>query len=131
MQKIYLTLLIVATLLGIGFPLILSTPGSAQTVINPGHSNEVTLVWDPSPSANVVNYRVYWGTSSRKYISYFEIDNDLIITIEGLASLVTYYFSVTSVSLIGLESRFSNEVSFTPTGGTTTGIDNQYWAAYE
>ena len=71
----------------------------------------VTLAWDPSPSADVAGYRLYWGTNAGSY---------QWVTNAGLAltqSVVLphggrWFFAATAYSTNGLESDFSSEVSW-------------------
>ncbi len=71
----------------------------------------VTLVWEASPSESVAGYRVYWGTNSRAYCC---------VTNAGLALTQAvvlphrerWFFAATAYDTNGLESDFSNEVSW-------------------
>ena len=72
----------------------------------------VVLAWDASPSGEVTGYRVYWGAASRCYTNVLATTN-LIATVTNLQRGVTYYFAVTAFTATGLESEFSNEVSYT------------------
>jgi len=75
------------------------------------HAQSVTLSWDPSPTPNVVCYRIYFGTSSRNYSG---------VTDAGLALKQTvvlphsgrWFFAATAVDANGCESDFSNEVQW-------------------
>jgi hypothetical protein len=74
----------------------------------------VTLTWDPTLDPDVAGYRIYLGPASRAYTK--AIDVGLVTTraVPLLAGDGTYYFAVTAYNFDGLESDFSNEVSFTP-----------------
>jgi len=74
----------------------------------------VTLTWDPSPSTNVVEYRLYYGTASRAYTEILNVGPATTATVTNLVGGTTYYFAVTTVDDLGLESDFSDEVSYTP-----------------
>jgi len=71
-------------------------------------AQSVRLDWDPSPSADVVNYRIYFGTNSGCYTS---------TTNAGLALTQTvvlphggrWFFAATACDAAGNESDFSNE----------------------
>ena len=71
----------------------------------------VMLSWNPSPSAGVVNYRIYYGTNSGGYSS---------VTNAGLALTQTvvlphggrWYFAATAGDAFGNESDFSNEAMY-------------------
>ena len=76
----------------------------------------VKLAWDASPDKNVAGYVVYHGTVSRRYTNAVFVGNATKATISRLRENLTYYFAVTARDAIGLESEFSNEVSwFVPT----------------
>jgi len=71
----------------------------------------VTLAWDPSPSADVEGYRLYWGTNSGAY--QFVTNAGLVLT----QSVVLphggrWFFAATAVGTNALESDFSSEVSW-------------------
>ena len=74
-------------------------------------AERLTLAWDPSPSEGVSGYRIYYGTDTRSY---------QFVTNAGLAltqSVVLpwggrWFFAATAYDTNGLESDFSNEVSW-------------------
>jgi hypothetical protein len=70
----------------------------------------VTLVWNANSEANLAGYRLYYGTSSRAYTNVSNLGN---VTSTSLTLLEgsTYYFAVTAVNTLGLESDYSAEVS--------------------
>ncbi len=74
---------------------------------------EVTLAWDPSPDANVVRYYVYYGAGSADYTNRVNAGNATSVTISNLLVAGGYYFAATAVDDSGLESDFSNEISYT------------------
>jgi hypothetical protein len=71
----------------------------------------VTLAWDPSPSASVAGYRVYWGTNSR---AYFGVTNAGLALTQAvvLPRRGRWFFAATAYDTNGLESDFSSEVSW-------------------
>ena len=82
---------------------------------------QVPLAWDQSSSANV-DYLVYVGTASRVYTSSNNVGTSLNTVIGNLTRGQTYFFAVTAKfntnappDARGLESDFSNEVSYMPT----------------
>jgi hypothetical protein len=81
------------------------------------YAAQVTLAWDPVMDPNVVGYRVYYGTSSRSYQFNNDAGRNTTITVSNLQDGTTYYFAVTSYGTAGLESGYSNEVSY---GAPTT-----------
>jgi hypothetical protein len=81
----------------------------------PTHADEsVTLAWNPSISLDVAGYMIYYGTASRVYASVQLVPgNATRVTISGLVPGTTYYFAATTVDVLGNESGFSNEASYT------------------
>lgn len=87
------------------------------------YAREVTLTWDANAEPDMDHYVVHWGTTSGAY--------DLDVSTEGLETTHTvhipdegvYYFVVTAVDIVGLESDYSNEVS---TEGLTPPDDYLY-----
>jgi hypothetical protein len=76
----------------------------------------VNLAWNASPDRNILGYVVYQGTASRRYTNVVFVGNATNATISGIPDDVTCYFAVTARDAMGLESEFSNEVSwFVPT----------------
>jgi hypothetical protein len=75
------------------------------------NAQRLTLAWDASPCACAAGYRLYYGTNARSY---------QFVTNTGLAltqSVVLphggrWFFAATAVGTNGLESDFSNEVSW-------------------
>src|SRR6516164_2304566 len=75
-------------------------------------AQSVTLAWDPSSGPNLAGYRVHEGTSSGIYTQVLYVGNVTTATISNLTAGVTFYFAVTAYNTSGLESTYSNEVSF-------------------
>ena len=71
------------------------------------------LVWNETRDPNVVGYNVYFGTASHQYTNSVQAGPDLVATITGLAQGTTYYFAVTSTDSAGVESDFSQELTYT------------------
>lgn len=78
----------------------------------------VGLVWDSSSNPDVTSYNVYYGTSSRGYTNVVSAGGLTNWTIGGLREGETYYFAATAVNAVGLESEYSNEVSYSPPAGS-------------
>jgi hypothetical protein len=76
------------------------------------NTTNVTLAWNPSPAPGIVGYNVYSGRASKSYTNMFSVGNVTNASAASLASGATYYFSVTAVDSTGLESPFSNEISY-------------------
>ena len=78
-------------------------------------TSSVKLAWNPSVVSQLAGYRIYDGVSSHTYTNMVEVGNVTNATISGLTVGLTYFFSVTAYDTIGLESPFSNEISYTVT----------------
>jgi hypothetical protein len=72
----------------------------------------VTLAWNPSASADVVGYKIYYGTSSGSAQQALDVGNVTTATVSNLDEASTYFFAVTAYNNAGLESQRSNEVSY-------------------
>ncbi len=75
-------------------------------------AGSVSLTWNPSPDTNAVGYNVYFGGTSGDYTNVLSVGSVTNVTIIGLTEGVTYYFSATTVSSLGIESAFCSEVSY-------------------
>ena len=75
------------------------------------HAQQVTLAWDASPSPEVTNYRIYYGTNSRSYS--FVTNAGLVLTQRvALPCPARWFFAATAYDTNGLESDFSDEVQW-------------------
>jgi fibronectin type 3 domain-containing protein len=63
----------------------------------------------------VTGYKIYWGKSSGVYLQAKDtgiaVGNVLTYTVVGLTSGTAYFFAVTAVDNLGMESSYSNEVT--------------------
>jgi hypothetical protein len=100
-----------------------------------GSAAQIKLAWDPNTEADLVGYKVYYGTASRTYGPPIDVGNVTIYTVPALMQGVTYYFALTAYDSYDNESGYSNEVygMVTPTvpeivrvpnvlSGPTTGV---------
>ncbi len=87
---------------------ILGTAAQAQS--------SVTLAWNASSSPDVAGYNIYYGGASQTYTNMNSVGNVTNAAVPGLVQGSTYYFSVSAVDAIGLESAKSGEVSYTVPG---------------
>ncbi len=76
-------------------------------------ANSVNLAWNASPSADVGGYYVYLGVESGNYTNKLDVGQVTSATISNLVDGLTYYFAVTAYNSSGLESDYSNEMSYT------------------
>jgi hypothetical protein len=76
-------------------------------------SQAVTLEWDPSPDAGVVEYRIYRGVLPRALLWQYHIPGTAATaTLTDLLPGQLYYFSVSAIGANGVESDLSNIISF-------------------
>ena len=71
----------------------------------------VTLAWDPVTLTNVAGYKLFWGTASRSYAQ-SNVTAATTSTVTNLAPGQRYYFAATVFLDSGLESDYSDEVSY-------------------
>ena len=76
-------------------------------------TSSVTLGWDASAGTNVAGYMIYYGTASGSYTQMAPAGLATQTTISGLTVGTTYFFTATAADSTGLESEYSNEISFT------------------
>jgi len=79
-------------------------------------AESVGLSWDPNSENDLAGYLVYYGTASGNY-SQTQPATTASATVPNLNSGTTYYFAVTAYNTNGLESGYSNEVSYSTSGG--------------
>ncbi len=76
----------------------------------PEGSRTVQLSWDPSLSADVVSYNVYYGTATGSYTDVMMVTSgtsyNYVTALKGMQ-----YFAITAVTSDGNESDYSAEVS--------------------
>lgn len=80
-----------------------------------------TLTWTPpttntngTPLTNLAGYRVRWGTAAGNYPNSVTLNNPGLATyVVGNLAPGTYYFVVTALNSVGVESQFSNMASKT------------------
>jgi hypothetical protein len=90
----------------------LSAPVRALgAVLPPGQS--VTLAWTPSTEPNTAGCNLYYGVASGNYTNMVNPGTATSVTIFGLVEGTTYFFAATAYNILGLESDFSNEASYT------------------
>ncbi len=78
----------------------------------------VTLSWNRNVEMDVTGYRVHYGTVSHTYTLTQDAGNVLTTTVANLTTGTLYYFAVTAYNALGVESNYSNEVSYRPTAPT-------------
>ena len=71
----------------------------------------VKFAWKASPSAEVVGYKIFWGTGSHHYQNVQDVNN--VLTTSLTLSETKYYVAVTAYSMTA-NSWLSNEVIVPP-----------------
>jgi fibronectin type 3 domain-containing protein len=88
-----------------------------------------TVSWNANAESDVVGYKVYYGNASRSYGPGVDAGGGTSLKITNLVEGQLYYFAVTAYTAAGLESDFSNEVSYwvpaTNQAPTISSIANQ------
>ena len=97
----------------VALQLSVTNPVASVTVETPSWDSAVTLAWNPSTSADVAGYAVYYRKMPSGSLYRYDAKNRLQCSIGGLAAVV-YSFYVVAYDLSGVESLPSNEVLFTP-----------------
>ncbi|MFY9268168.1 MAG: DNRLRE domain-containing protein [Candidatus Manganitrophaceae bacterium] len=94
----------------------------------PALAGDAVLSWNPNTEADLAGYKVYYGTSSRKYGAPLTIGKQTSYTVTGLAA-GTYFFSLTAFDIAGNQSGFSNEVQKIVSAGGSVSAFQQSTAA--
>ncbi|MFL6568811.1 MAG: fibronectin type III domain-containing protein [Chthoniobacterales bacterium] len=85
-------------------------------------SRTVTLTWDASPSADVIGYRVHYGTHSGAYSNLVDVGNTTAADIANLIDGTTYFFAITAYNAGNEESVPSDEFVHTVNPGVLLNI---------
>ena len=90
----------------------LSANGALFTLPNPPVlTSRVELAWEPSTSAEVTGYNLYWGTNgSRTYTTVTNVGSATNITVRMLRT--TNWIAATAYDGCGLESDYSEELVY-------------------
>ena len=75
------------------------------------------LCWNKNTETDFLRYRIYRGTSSGTEVKVDSTTNGITDTARvnaGLTNGTQYYFRITAVDSVGLESVYGNEVTITP-----------------
>lgn len=76
-------------------------------------TQNVSLAWDASPDPDVVGYYIYYGAASGDFTNRVSVGNVTSTTVSNLVEGALYFFAATARNTSGLESDFSNEVTYT------------------
>ncbi len=69
----------------------------------------ITITWEPSPTSDVVGYKLYYGNASRSYSANIDVGDTTTYTIDNLQAGKTYYLAATAYDSKGQESDYSKE----------------------
>ncbi len=72
----------------------------------------VPLMWEPSVDPNVAGYRIYYGVTSRNYVTSVDVGNVTSASVSIPAYNTTYYFAATTYDVSGNESDYSDEATY-------------------
>lgn len=86
------------------------------------YSADVKLAWDPNKEPDVAGYEIHYGNASGDYLSSVDVGNVTTCTIPGLTEGETHYFAAKAYNAAGLESGFSNEITYAPPVSCTYSI---------
>ena len=81
------------------------------TVVVPAGS--VVLAWNPDSDPTVTGYKINYGTASGSYTASVDVSTKTMGEVSGLLLGETYYFAATGYTSAGVQSGYSNEVTFT------------------
>lgn len=98
-------------LAGILFCVLIHNPVPAFSA-PPPESYSLTFAWNPSTSPDVAGYIFYYGAVSGDYTNSIVLGNVTNVTASGFSPGVTYYFAMTAYDGSGVESAFSQEISY-------------------
>lgn len=85
------------------------------------HARSIALAWEPNPEEDVVGYKLHYGTESANYTAVLNLGTELACSLHDLPENITYYFAVTAYNNFGIESDFSEELSWTVPAGSDPG----------
>ncbi|HQI82493.1 MAG TPA: fibronectin type III domain-containing protein [Deltaproteobacteria bacterium] len=71
----------------------------------------VRISWNANTEADLDGYKVYYGITSRSYLSYRDVGNTTSVDIGNLGEGQTHYFAVSAYDINGNESALSQECS--------------------
>ena len=80
---------------------------------------EVSFSWSPNSEPTLAGYKIYYGTNPASYTSSIDvglpeiINQNISTSLVGYIEGVTYYFGATAYDNDGLESDYSQEISWT------------------
>jgi len=91
-------------LIGIGFCVFSAT----QSFSAPA----VTLAWDANPEPNIAGYKLSYGTVAGVYPNVINVGLIPEASVTGLVDGTNYFFTVSAINTVGVQSLNSNEISY-------------------
>jgi len=76
-------------------------------------SAQVRVEWDPNIEPDTAGYKVYYGTLSKNYFFYVNVGKVTSYTLADIQDGKTYYLAATAYDTNGVESDFSDEITYT------------------
>jgi hypothetical protein len=73
---------------------------------------QISLAWDPNNEPDLAGYKIYIGYQTRTYSWSIDAGKQTQGTVNNLVDGTAYYFALTAYNTQGLESGFSNEVTY-------------------
>ncbi len=83
-------------------------------------TQNITLEWDPNQEESVTGYLVYYGKSSRNYLTPLDAGLNTTFTVNDLNAKINWFFAVKAYDAQGNQSDYSNEVLKEPLSTPTT-----------
>ncbi len=77
------------------------------------NAGDVIVSWSPNSEADLLGYKIYWGSTSGNYSNIKDVGKVTSDRISDLAEGIKYFFAVTAYDTAYNESDFSVEVSIT------------------
>jgi hypothetical protein len=92
--------------------IVLALVAVAPLLSGSARGETVTLAWDPTSDPTVVGYDLYYGGASHTYTNIIAVGSVAHASISGLLPGARYFFAAAAVDSVGLQSAFSNEISY-------------------
>ncbi len=77
-------------------------------------SRTIVLTWDANTEADIVGYKLRYGTASGVYDQVLDVGNSTTATVSNLAGDVSYFFVVSAYNTDGIEGPLSDEAVIRP-----------------
>ena len=82
-------------------------------LVAPTGARTLELTWNSNRESDIAGYRLRYGTGSGNYSQQINVGSTTTsATVENLIEGQRYYFTLTAYNNLGLESRFSHEISY-------------------